>query len=319
VLPALVLTAGLGARLDPLTRLRAKPAMPMGDRTLVELILEWLRGQGVSDAVLNLHHRSETITAIVGDGAHLGVRVRYSWERQILGSAGGPKRAAPLLGSTFLIVNGDTLCEFDLAAMAAAHARSGAVATLAVVPNHAPARYNGILADDQQRITSFVPKGPEAAGSWHFIGVQIVSASVFDDAPADVPVETVAGVYRDRVAQGRGDLGIFPVDAPFVDIGTPQDYFDACMTRAQGGNGATAATAPLAHIKDSVIWPGARIGAGATLDRAVVTTVTIPRGFAASNAIIVPASVLRSGDAAEIVGDLAVFPLQQWPTVTGQW
>src|SRR6185436_7619074 len=116
MLPTLVLTAGIGSRLDPITRLVAKPAVPVAGRTLVERVLDWLRREGATDLVLNLHHRPQTIAAVVGDGAHLGVRVRYSWEQPLLGSAGGPRRALELLqASRFIIVNGDTLTNVDLA------------------------------------------------------------------------------------------------------------------------------------------------------------------------------------------------------------
>lgn len=152
VLPVLVLSAGLGTRLDPLTRLLAKPAVPVAGRTLIERVLDWLRRQGVRDVVINLHHRPDTMTAIVGDGAHLGLRARYSWEASPLGSAGGPRRALPLLPGTFVIANGDTLCEMDLPAMVAAHERRGAAVTLAVVPNRSPERYNGLVADAEQQI-----------------------------------------------------------------------------------------------------------------------------------------------------------------------
>ena len=96
-LPAIVLTAGLGTRLDPLTRLVAKPAVPLGRLSLSERVLPWVRLQGVTDVVLNLHHLPASLTTIVGDGAHLGLGVRYSWERPVLGSAGGPRRALPLI------------------------------------------------------------------------------------------------------------------------------------------------------------------------------------------------------------------------------
>ena len=100
MIPALVLTAGLGTRLDPITRLLAKAAVPLGGVTLIERVLGYLVSQGVTDVVLNLHHRPETIAAVVGDGAHIGpqgLRVRYSWEPRLLGSAGGPRHALPLL------------------------------------------------------------------------------------------------------------------------------------------------------------------------------------------------------------------------------
>ena len=118
MLPALVLCAGLGTRLDPLTRLVAKPAVPLAGRSLIERVLAGLVEQGVADVVLNLSHRPETITGLIGDGAHLGLRVRYSWEQPVLGSAGGPRRALPLVESeTFLIVNGDTLSNVPLSPM----------------------------------------------------------------------------------------------------------------------------------------------------------------------------------------------------------
>src|SRR4029453_14377549 len=127
MLPALVLTAGLGKRLDPLTRLVAKPAVPVGNRTLVERVLTWLERQGATDLILNLHYRPETITGLIGDGAHLGVRIRYSWEHPLLGSAGGPRHALPLLDApTFLIVNGDTLCPAPLGPLLSAHRATGA-------------------------------------------------------------------------------------------------------------------------------------------------------------------------------------------------
>src|SRR3954447_21518104 len=104
---ALLLTAGLGTRLRPLTDRRAKPAIPVGGEPMVRRILAWAAGHGIADAVLNLHHRPDTLTAAVGDGRDLGVRVRYSWEQPaILGSAGGPRLALPIVGAdTFFLIN----------------------------------------------------------------------------------------------------------------------------------------------------------------------------------------------------------------------
>src|SRR6476469_6215905 len=94
----LVLTAGLGTRLQPLTLARAKAAAPVDGEALACRTIRWLAGHGVTDLVLNLHHKPESIAAAVGDGAGLGARVRYSWESPVvLGSAGGPRHALPLL------------------------------------------------------------------------------------------------------------------------------------------------------------------------------------------------------------------------------
>src|SRR3954471_14021478 len=135
---ALVLTAGLGTRLRPLTYVRAKAAVPVNGETLARRAVVWLVSQGITDLVLNLHHQAASITASVGDGSDMGARVRYSWEQPLLGSAGGPRHALPLLledndpgapGSsagrdTFIIVNGDTLTDADVTAMLHQHHQS---------------------------------------------------------------------------------------------------------------------------------------------------------------------------------------------------
>jgi len=312
VLPALVLTAGLGARLDPITRLVAKPAVPLGGRTLVERVLRWLAGQGVTDAVLNLHHRPSSVTGVVGDGTHLGVRVRYSWEDPVLGSAGGPRHALPLLDTdTFLIVNGDTLCDVDLAAMTAAHAASGARVTMAVVPNPAPLHYNGLALRDD-RIVGVIPRG-RAEPSWHFVGVQIASASVFAALPDGEPAESVHGIYQPLMAGPNVEVAGYPVSAGFYDVGTPRDYLATALAVA---NGATiepgAVVGQGARITRTVVWPGATIGEGAVLDDCIVTNVEIPPDFRAEGAIILPAALCQDEDTrAQRVGDLALFKIDR--------
>src|SRR5206468_2439426 len=164
---ALVLTAGLGTRLRPLTDVRAKPAIPVAGTPMVGRIIAWLAAHGVTDLILNLHHRPDTLTAVVGDGADLSVRVRYSWEPRILGSGGGPRQAFAALAAAdpLLIVNGDTLTELDVPRLTAAHEASGALATLALVPNREFQRYGGVTLGRGGRVTGFVPRGPAAEGS----------------------------------------------------------------------------------------------------------------------------------------------------------
>ena len=160
---ALVLAAGLGTRLQPLTLARAKAAAPVDGEPLARRTIRWLVGHGVRDLVLNLHHRPESIAAVVGDGSDLGARVRYSWESPILGSAGGPRHALPLLmDSTFVLVNGDTITNVDLPAMIAQHRRTGALVTMALIPNPRPDKYGGVLLDEGGAVTAFTAR--RAAG-----------------------------------------------------------------------------------------------------------------------------------------------------------
>ena len=223
---ALVLAAGLGTRLRPLTLTRAKPAMPIGGEPLVRRIIMWLAHERVTNLVVNLHYLPETITRIVGDGSDLGVCVRYSWEQpRILGSAGGPRHALPIIGaSSFFIVNGDTLTDLSLAPIAAAHTSSGALVTMALIPNREPERYGGALLDANGRVTGFVPRGAGAAESYHVIGVQAARADAFAGLQDGEPANSVRGLYEQLIATRPGSIRGYVCDASFWDIGTPEDY-----------------------------------------------------------------------------------------------
>jgi NDP-sugar pyrophosphorylase family protein len=303
--PALVLTAGLGTRLDPLTRLMAKPAMPLGDRSLIERVIGWLGSQGVRHAVLNLHHLPSTITGIVGDGTHLGLSVRYSWEQPLLGSAGGPRHALPLLPDLFAIVNGDTLCDFDVSPMVDAHRQSGADVTMAVLPNPDPGYYSGMTLGVDDEVTGFVRRG-EARDSWHFIGVQIVNRRVFEPLADGVPAETVAGIYRELLQTAPGRIRAWRPVTSFLDVGTPRDYLRAALRWP----------APAAHqaarLVRSIVWPDARLEPGVDLeDCLVIGRVRIPGGFRARSAILAPPSLVGTDDRVEIRAGVALFALDR--------
>jgi mannose-1-phosphate guanylyltransferase len=274
-----VLTAGLGTRLRPLTDVRAKAAIPVAGEPMIRRIIRWLVSRGVPDLVLNLHHHPETIAAVVGDGCDLGARVRYSWEQpRVLGSAGGPRLAMPLVDAeTFLIVNGDTLTDVDVERLAAAHAASGASVTLALVPNREFTRYGGVRLDDDNRVTGFVPRGPAAAGSYHFIGVQVAHASVFESLVPGVPAQSIGGVYDALFAGRPGSVRGFVSDADFWDVGTTEDYWRtsrAFMTR-EGSDGSSFGLRPRIHpsaqIRESIVWDDVEIGADAMVDECIVT------------------------------------------------
>jgi mannose-1-phosphate guanylyltransferase len=295
---ALVLTAGHGTRLRPLSDVRAKPAIPVAGEPMIRRIIRWLVSQGVADLVLNLHHRPETITAVVGDGQDLEARVRYSWEQpQVLGSAGGPRLALPLVAAdTFLIVNGDTLTDLDLEPVAAAHIESRALVTLALVPNREFDRYGGVRLDDDDRVIDFVARGPAAAGSWHFIGVQVASASVFADLDTNVPAKTIGGVYDALIASVPGAVRGFRCDTEFWDVGTVADYWRTSMAfmRKEGQTGSSVGQAARidlsARITESILWDDVEVGAGAVIEKCVVTDgVSIPAGAHYEDAVLVAA------------------------------
>lgn len=298
MIPAIVLAAGLGTRLRPLTDHLAKPAVPVAGEPLISRVLHWLASNDVTEAVVNLHAHPETITSRIGDGTALGVRVRYSWEREVLGSGGGPARALRLLpGHTapVLIVNGDTLTDIPLAPILEAHQQAradGALVTMALVPNARPDHYNGVRVDGRSTVTAFVPRG-HTEQTWHYIGIQVVEPALFAHVSPDVPSETVAGLYRELLTTTPGAIRAHCVDAPFLDIGTPDDYLDACFRLAPeqqrqarvivelpwDAEQAAADIAATATLLDCVVWPGARIEEGATLERCVVLNgAVVPAG-----------------------------------------
>ncbi len=288
MIPALVLTAGLATRLRPLSFVRAKAALPVAGVPLVQRILRWLKSHGVDDTVLNLHHLPHTITAIVGNGSADGVRVRYSWEPIVLGSAGGPRRALPLLGSsTFLIVNGDTLTNVDIPALVDEHRRSGALVTMAVIPNAEPDKYSGLAVDGTGAFTGVVPRGSKDA-SWHFVGVQVAEAAAFATLPDNRPFESVRQLYPGLIATNPGSVRTFATQAEFFDIGTAADYLDTSLlfsTREPSGSAL-----PSPGLQDCVLWDDVDVGANVHLRRCIVTDgVRIPDGAQFENMTIRPA------------------------------
>lgn len=294
-LPALVLAAGLGVRLRPLTYVRAKPAIPVAGQPIIRRIIRWLAAHGVTDVVINLHHLPHTLTAVVGDGSDLGVRVRYSWESpQVLGSAGGPRHALSVLGSEhFFLVNGDTLTDVDLGRLAAAHAKSGALVTLALARHHDHGRYGGVRLDDGDRYVGVAPRGT-ATGSFHFLGVQVASAEAFRSLPADTPVNSIGDVYDRLIASRPGAICGLVVDAPFSDVGTVSDYWttsEALMRAEALGDTTCGSRVHLdrsARVTRSILWDDVSVGAGATLDECIVTDgVRVPPGSKYRRAAIV--------------------------------
>ena len=277
---AIVLTAGLGTRLRPLTSVRAKPAIPVAGEPMIRRIVRWLASHGLTEVVLNLHHLPETLTSRIGDGQDLGVRARYSWEPRILGSAGGPFQAMALLPrrhEPFFIINGDTLTDVDLASVAAAHASSGARVTLALVPNREFQRYGGVAVDAHGRVTGFPRRGPAAEGSSHFIGVQIADASAFAALRAGEAANSIGGVYDQLIAAQPGSVRGVVSDAAFWDVGTTQDYwrtsraFAGREAMADLGTGRRVHVDPSARLTRSIVWDDVQVGAAAVIEDCILT------------------------------------------------
>jgi NDP-sugar pyrophosphorylase family protein len=273
---------------------------------MIRRIVQWLVQHGVRDLVVNLHHLPETLTTILGDGSDLDARVRYSWEQPVvLGSAGGPRLALPIVGAdTFFIVNGDTLTDVDLSAIAAAHEASNARVTLALVPNREFDRYGGVVIDADQRVTGFAPRGPNAKGTWHFIGVQVAHASVFAGLPAGRPLRSIGGTYDELVQSQSGAVRAFCCEAQFWDVGTAADYWRTSQALSASGVDAGKRTHidASARVTASILWDDVEVAANAVVDRCIIADgVRVPAGAAYRDAILLRAN--------ETTAELTALPL----------
>jgi NDP-sugar pyrophosphorylase family protein len=328
---AMVLAAGLGLRMRPLTLLRAKPALPVLDRPLLQYTLERLAKAGVRDVVVNLHHLPESVVEALGPGRRQGLRIHYSLEREILGTGGGPREVRDFFGrAPFLLVNGDVFFDFDLRALVARHRASGALATLALRPQPDARAYSSVVTDRRGRILSIAGRPRPGRGTVSmFAGVHVLDPRLLELLPQG-PSDSVRDLYLPLLAEGAFIAGVRCAGA-WYDFGRPSLYRDAQLRMLRGrgrrqvlaGSGARVATAAAvrrsvlgarsrvasgARVERSVLWPEAVVEHGARVAGSIVTTGGVVRaGERALNVIVLPLGALGPGDRAggERHGDMA--------------
>jgi mannose-1-phosphate guanylyltransferase len=247
----MVLGAGLGTRLRPITDRCPKTLLPVGDAPILEHVLRRLEGAGAPRIVVNAHHRAADV------GAYLAARggVAVSPERELLGTAGGLAHARELLGSgPVLVWNGDLLADVDAGALAAAYAASGADAMLVARPR--PAGQGTLGLDDAGRVVRLRGEifGRETRGG-DFAAIHVVGAALREALPAKGCL--VGDLYLPALRRGAL-LQTFAYDAPFYDVGSPAGYLAANLAwLAERGAPSWSA-------------PGARVASGVRLDETVV-------------------------------------------------
>jgi mannose-1-phosphate guanylyltransferase len=189
---AMVLAAGLGTRLRPLTYEITKPMVPVLDRPVMEHIVDLLDRHGFEEVIANLHYFPETIRE------HFGERLSYSYEGELLGTAGGVRACADFFGEeSFVVISGDALTDIDLGAFAARHRETGGVATLAVKHVSDTREYGVVLHDRDGRITGFQekPAPEEALSNLGNCGIYAFSPRIFDYFPQRPFVDWAQDVF----------------------------------------------------------------------------------------------------------------------------
>ncbi|SMB88540.1 mannose-1-phosphate guanylyltransferase [Desulfonispora thiosulfatigenes DSM 11270] len=179
------MAAGLGSRLMPLTENIPKPMVPVLNKPVMQYCIELLKEHGVQEIIANTHYRPEAISNYFGDGSNLGVRLEYSYEEELLGTAGGVKNNRWFLDETFIIVSGDALTDINLTEMARFHKENNALVTLALKSVEDVSKYGVVVTDEAGKIQAFQekPKASEAVSNLVNTGIYIFEPEIFDYIP----------------------------------------------------------------------------------------------------------------------------------------
>jgi NDP-sugar pyrophosphorylase family protein len=289
---AIVLSAGYGTRLWPLTEDRTKPAIPILGKPLVGYVAEYLAGYGIDEILVNLHHRPESVRRALGDGSRFGVELHYVEEPVILGTSGALDNTREFFErETFVVVNGKIITDIDLRAAIETHRRMNAIATLVLLPNVRRERFSVVETEDG-RIKGFgrmpADEGPVPL---MFTGIHIMEPRIFEYVPRGVFSDSVTDVYPQAMANGE-ILAAHVASGKWRELSTLKRYLDISveLLREEGKSFIAGANASISGtVTDSVLWDDVAVGAGARINRAVLADkVRIGAGEVIENAIVVP-------------------------------
>jgi NDP-sugar pyrophosphorylase family protein len=224
---AMVLAAGQGTRLRPVTDGRPKALVPVAGRPMIEYALLLLRHYGIREIIINLHHFGEQIEKHLGDGRKLGLELSYSIERELLGTGGGLLKARPFLqDGTFIVINTDALIDLNLTELIAFHRQAGAAATLVLRSDEKADQYGSMDIDVKGRIYRFLEaKAPTPSvgptRKLMFTGVQIFEPKVFGymDPNEAQKFSTTMETYPRMLQAGEALYG-FCFEGFWQDLGT---------------------------------------------------------------------------------------------------
>lgn len=325
---AMILAAGYGERLWPLTADRGKPALPVLGKPLVGYVTEYLARHGVTDAVVNLHHRPESVREALGDGRKFGLRLEYVYEPVILGTSGGLDNARQFFqDETFIVVNGKIITDIDLHAAIETHRRQKALATLVLKRNARRERFSVVETRGGQ-VTRFAgmpqpaEEGNEPDAPLMFTGIHILEPGIFEYIPRGVFSDSVVHVYPAAIAKGER-IAAHVGDGMWHELSTLRRYLDISLDLLRdndrdvfAGEGTTIE--PGAAVREAVLWDNVVVRAGARIAFSVLgDAVRAEENEAFENSIIVRSDLVagRTPPAKALKGrfqdDKFVVPLSQ--------
>ena len=331
---AMILAAGYGTRLWPLTADRTKPAIPFLGRPLVGYVAEYLSHYGCREVMVNLHHRPESVRQALGDGSRFGVHLEYIEEPEILGTSGALDNARGYLeNDTFIVVNGKIITDINLWEALETHRRRGALATLVLKRNPAHERFS-IVETGDGLVRGFggmpTPTASDNAGDkvsetdapLMFTGIQIMEPRIFDYIPRGVFSHTTTDVYLPAIARGER-VAAHVSEGMWYELSTIPRYLDISLAllRQQGRDlemGEGCFISADAEVCETLLWDDVTIEAGARVRHAVIGDgVRIGSGEKIENAAVVRATLLEGMEPppkalkGEAHGENFVVPLPQ--------
>jgi NDP-sugar pyrophosphorylase family protein len=315
---AMILAAGFGTRLWPLTVGRTKPALPFLNRPLIAYTIDYLKRHGVEDLIVNLHHEPDSVRSQIGDGSNYGVRINYSVEEpEILGTSGALDRVRDQLDrETFVVINGKIITDIDLGAALATHRARKALATLVLLPNPNRERFSEVKITEDGRISAFAgfPEPNSSQSPLMFTGIHILEPAIFDYIPRGIFSDSVRDVYPKAMADGK-IIAAHVAGGSWRELSTIERYLAISLEflRREGRDSIMGAGSQIesgATIERSVLWNRVRVCSGARLTECVVgDDVIIPPDAEFRRAAIVRADVASLNERpekalpSEVIGD----------------
>ncbi len=340
---AMILAAGYGTRLWPLTVDRAKPAIPFMGRPLVGYVAEYVARYGCRDVFVNLHHRPDSVRKALGDGSRFGVRLQYVEEPEILGTSGALDNAREHFeNEPFVVINGKIATDIDLSLAIETHRQMGALATLVLLPNRKRERFSTvntldgkvigfgpapkpIASDNAGRMEIFLSENVSKETTsvpLMFTGIQILEPRIFDYIPRGIFSHSTTDVYPQAIERGE-IIAAHVAEGMWYELSTIPRYLEISLALMQreGRNveiGVGSIVDEGAEVVDSVLWENVKVASGAKIRRAILGEgVSIGGGDVLENVAVVRAKLVEGEErpqkalSGEFHGANFVVPLPQ--------
>lgn len=309
----MILAAGEGTRLRPLTLSRPKPVVPIAGRPLLSYTLDHAKKLGLDEVAVNLFYKPDEIIAELGDGSPHGLKVHYSREQEILGTAGGVKKVASLFDDDFLVLYGDTFFDIDIDNLLELHRSEDADATLGLFVADDPSRCGIVELTDGGRVTGFVekpPKGTERSRAAN-AGVYVLSPRVLDSIPENEFCDFGTDVFPELLGSGARIFADY-VKGYLSDTGTFELYkrvnFQVAGSAAEPICGEGCAIDHSAQVHRSVLWDHCVVAPDAVIDDSILAdNCRVGRGAQVAGSVL--GDSVRIGESATVLGSV-VWPGQ---------